>query len=119
MKHDQLDMPHWELARKRSRREVVREGLLAAGSLATAPWLMRPTAVRAQDLATPVAVPGSGGEIGRPETVPIDHLVVIFLENRPFDHLYGLFPAANGLLTPEAQIPQTNSNGVTFVTLPP
>ena len=71
----------------------MREGLLAAGSLATAPWLMRPTAVRAQDLATPVAVPGSGGEIGRPETVPIDHLVVIFLENRPFDHLYGLFPA--------------------------
>ena len=119
MKHDQLDMPSWELVRKRSRRDVVREGLLAAGSLATAPWLMRPTAVRAQDLATPVAVPGSGGEIGRPEMVPIDHLVVIFLENRPFDHLYGLFPGANGLSSPGAPIPQTDANGVPYGTLPP
>jgi acid phosphatase len=119
MKHDQLDMAHWELARKRSRRDVVREGLLAAGSLATAPWLMRPTAARAQDLATPVAVPGSGGEIGRPETVPIDHLVVIFLENRPFDHLYGLFPGVNGLSSPGAPIPQTDANGVPYGTLPP
>jgi phospholipase C len=119
MKHDQLDMPYWELVRKRSRRDVVREGLLAAGSLATAPWLRRPTAARAQDLATPVAVPGSGGEIGRPEMVPIDHLVVIFLENRPFDHLYGLFPGANGLSSPGAPIRQTDANGVPYGTLPP
>ena len=119
MNHDRLATPQWELVRKRSRRDVVCEGLLAAGSLAAAPWLMRPTAARAQDLATPVAVPGSGGEIGRPETVPIDHLVVIFLENRPFDHLYGLFPGANGLSSPGAPIPQTDANGVPYGTLPP
>ncbi len=87
MNYDRLDMPLRERVNKRSRRDVLRDGLVAAGSLAAAPWLMGPTRARAQDLATPVAVPGSAGEIGRPETVPIDHLVVIFLENRPFDHL--------------------------------
>ena len=71
---------------------LVRDALVAAGSLGAADWLMRPINAWAQDLATPVADPGSAGEIGRPETVPIEHLVVIFLENRPFDHLYGLFP---------------------------
>ena len=42
MKHDRLTMPQWQLVRKRSRRDVVRDGLIAAGSLATAPWLMQP-----------------------------------------------------------------------------
>src|SRR5215212_3057790 len=119
MEQDRFSMAHVGLTRKRSRRELMRDAAVAAGSLGAAPWLMWPSSARAQELATPVAVPGSAGQIGTPETVPIDHLVVIFLENRPFDHLYGLFPGANGLLTPEAQIPQTNSNGVTFVTLPP
>ena len=27
----------------------------------------------------------------------IDHIVVIYLENRSFDNLFGLFPGANGL----------------------
>jgi phospholipase C len=27
----------------------------------------------------------------------IDHILVIYLENRSFDNLYGLFPGANGL----------------------
>ena len=44
---------------------------------------------------------------------------MIFLENRPFDHLYGLFPGANGLLSPGADIPQTNADGVPYATLPP
>jgi acid phosphatase len=118
MNYDRLNMPHWNLVARRSRRDVMRDGLIAAGSLAAAPWLMAPTSARAQDLATPVAVPGSAGEIGRPETVPIDHLVVIFLENRPFDHLYGLFPGANGLLSPGARILQTDADGVAYATLP-
>ena len=87
--------------------------------LAPLPGSCSPATPRAQDLATPIAVPGSAGQIGTPETVPIDHLVVIFLENRPFDHLYGLFPGANGLLAPEARIPQTDADGVPYVTLPP
>ena len=27
----------------------------------------------------------------------IDHIVVIYAENRSFDNLYGLFPGANGI----------------------
>lgn len=27
----------------------------------------------------------------------IDHILVVYLENRSFDNLYGLFPGANGL----------------------
>src|SRR5918993_1691733 len=119
MKYDRLNGPHSSLVTKRSRRDVLRDGLIAAGSLGAAPWLIRPSNAGAQDLATPIAVPGSAGEIGRPETVPIDHLVVIFLENRPFDHLYGLFPGANGLLSPEARIPQSDADGVAYSTLPP
>jgi acid phosphatase len=119
MKRDRSTIPQWQLIRKRSRRDIVRDGLIAAGSLATAPWFIHPDNAMAQDLATPVAVPGSAGEIGLPETVPIDHLIVIFLENRPFDHLYGLFPGANGLLSPGAEIAQTNADGVPYATLPP
>src|SRR3989441_3141530 len=29
--------------------------------------------------------------------VPIDHIVVLFLENRSFDHLFGTYPGAEGL----------------------
>src|SRR5829696_5407245 len=119
MERDRFNTLHTGLTGKRSRRHVLRDALVAAGSLGAAPWLMRPNSARAQDLATPVAVPGSAGQIGTPETVPIDHVVVIFLENRPFDHLYGLFPGANGLLSAEAHIPQTDANGVPYVTLPP
>src|SRR5918997_2000148 len=119
MEDNRFNAPQMGIARTRSRRHLMRDALVAAGSLGAAPWLMRPRNSWAQDLATPIAVPGSAGQIGRPETVPIDHLVVIFLENRPFDHLYGLFPGANGLLAPEARIPQTNENGVPYVTLPP
>jgi acid phosphatase len=119
MDHHLFESPHPGPARKRTRRKLVRDALVTAGALGAGPWLARPGSSRAQDLATPVAVPGSAGQIGRPETVPIDHLVVIFLENRPFDHLYGLFPGANGLLSPEARIPQTDANGVPYATLPP
>jgi phospholipase C len=89
--------------------------LVAAGAL-SAPWLKSPS-TEAQD-ATPIAVLGAAGEIGIPESVPIDHVVVIFLENRPFDHLYGLFPGANGLSAPGARIVQTDQNGVPYATLP-
>ena len=31
-------------------------------------------------------------------TQPIEHIVVLMFENRSFDHLFGAFPGANGLL---------------------
>ena len=83
MEQDRFSMSYLGLSRTRSRRHIVRDALIAAGSLGAAHWLRSPSNARAQDLATPIAVPGSAGEIGRPETVPIDHLVVIFLRSLP------------------------------------
>jgi len=50
----------------------------------------------------------------------IEHVIVIYAENRSFDHLYGLFPGANGLsrATPE-QMTQLDHDGRPFTALPP
>jgi phospholipase C len=104
-------------APSRSRRRLLRD-LVAAGALAALPRGAMPGQAMAQSEATPVAVPGSAGPIGGPEAVPIDYLIVIFLENRPFDHLYGLFPGANGLNAPGARVPQTDASGIPYHTLP-
>jgi acid phosphatase len=50
----------------------------------------------------------------------IDVVVVIYAENRSFDHLYGLFPGANSLqhLTP-ADYAQTDRDGSVLKELPP
>jgi phospholipase C len=49
----------------------------------------------------------------------IRHVVVIYLENRSFDHLYGLFPGANGLSNAAAAATQTDRDGNRYATLPP
>ena len=33
----------------------------------------------------------------------IEHIVVIYAENRSFDHLYGLFPGAEGIANATAE----------------
>ncbi len=48
--------------------------------------------------------------------VPIDHIVVLFLENRSFDHLFGTYPGAEGLASYRGQ--QTDKNAVTYARLP-
>ena len=48
--------------------------------------------------------------------VPIDHIVVLFLENRSFDHLFGTYPGAEGLAAYHGK--QTGANGATYATLP-
>ncbi|HEV7412786.1 MAG TPA: acid phosphatase [Casimicrobiaceae bacterium] len=50
----------------------------------------------------------------------VEHIVVIYAENRSFDNLYGLFPGANGIAnaTP-AQYTQVDNDGKPFATLPP
>jgi phospholipase C len=50
----------------------------------------------------------------------IEHIVIIYGENRSFDNLYGLFPGANGVqnLKPEQYL-QTDYDGKPFTTLPP
>src|SRR5206468_6948145 len=48
--------------------------------------------------------------------VPIDHIVVLFLENRSFDHLFGTYPRAEGLAAYRGK--QAGENGATYATLP-
>ncbi len=50
----------------------------------------------------------------------IEHIVVIYAENRSFDNLYGLFPGANGIAdaTPE-QYTQVDHDGTPLPHLPP
>src|SRR5512146_687700 len=50
----------------------------------------------------------------------VQHIIVIYAENRSFDNLYGLFPGANGLAnaTP-AQYTQVDRDGTPLPHLPP
>ncbi len=63
--------------------------------------------------------PGTAASTARAAPAPIDHLIVIFLENRRFDHLYGQFAGANGLGPFAARIPQTDHDGRVYSALPP
>lgn len=57
-----------------------------------------------------------------PKPVPglnkIDHIIVIYLENRSFDHLYGMFPGAEGLTHAAAAAPQIDKSGSPYALLP-
>jgi phospholipase C len=48
----------------------------------------------------------------------IEHIVVIYGENRSFDNLYGLFPGANGIARAKNAPPQTDRDGSLLPTLP-
>lgn len=48
---------------------------------------------------------------------PIKHIIIISLENRCFDNLYGLFPGANGLS--ESTVVQVDEDGIPYPSLPP
>src|SRR2546423_1626696 len=50
----------------------------------------------------------------------IEHIVVIYAENRSFDHLYGLFPGADGLAqASDEQKTQLDHDGRPLAALPP
>ena len=56
----------------------------------------------------------------KPTLSDIDTIVVIYAENRGFDHLYGNFPGANGLSNATAaQMTQLDRNGSVMSQLPP
>src|SRR5712691_708864 len=57
---------------------------------------------------------------GRRRLDTIEHIVVIYAENRSFDNLYGLFPGANGIAraTPESWT-QLDHDGRLLPHLPP
>ena len=50
----------------------------------------------------------------------IQTVVIIYAENRSFDNVYGAFPNANGLATPQAQaIKQVDRDATTILPVPP
>src|ERR1700674_4771857 len=50
----------------------------------------------------------------------IQHIVVIYAENRSFDNLYGLFPGANGIANAtQEQYTQVDNDGKVLHHLPP
>src|SRR5205823_6858773 len=69
---------------------------------------------------TAVTLVACGGPAATPVTrgahAPIDHVVVLFLENRSFDHLFGTYPGADGLASYRGQ--QADRSGMVYVTLP-
>lgn len=48
----------------------------------------------------------------------VEHIVIIYLENRSFDSLFGLFPDANGLADVQNAPPQIDEYGRPYKTLP-
>src|SRR5438067_3542439 len=54
-----------------------------------------------------------------PQLSRIGHIVILYLENRSFDNLYGEFPGADGLASAKARsIRQVDRIGVPFPTMP-
>ena len=49
----------------------------------------------------------------------IQHIIVLYLENRSFDQLYGLFPGADGLANAGAAAIQVDRDGKPYDKLPP
>ena len=49
----------------------------------------------------------------------VQHIIVLYLENRSFDNLYGLFPGAEGLASVKGAPPQVDLDGNVLATLPP
>jgi phospholipase C len=48
----------------------------------------------------------------------IEHIIVLFMENRSFDNIFGLFPTANGILAAGQIAPQVDKDGKPYETLP-
>ncbi|MFG1401977.1 alkaline phosphatase family protein [Xanthobacter sediminis] len=55
---------------------------------------------------------------GKPGLEKVGHIVVLFLENRSFDNLYGMFPGANGIADAGDTATQTDRDGKPFDQLP-
>jgi len=71
-------------------------------------------------LGVAVAAVGCAAPPPRAGIERIDHIVVIYAENRSFDNLYGAFPGANGLASATAaQFTQVDRDGKPLPTLPP
>ncbi len=72
----------------------------------------RPTPLDAARVADP-------GRDGDRALRALDHIVVIYLENRSFDNVYGEFAGANGLVAATGAPLQVDASAAPFATLPP
>src|SRR5439155_1650001 len=68
--------------------------------------------------ALTVASVAEAGRPGDPRLRQLDHIVVIYLENRSFDNLYGEFAGADGLAAAGGAPLQVDGSGTAFATLP-
>jgi len=87
-----------------SRRDFVLGSAAALGSLG----LSRDAAAAVRRLGLPAALPP-------PARSGIDHIVVVMMENRSFDHLLGWLPGADGK---QAGLSYSDSSGVAHATYP-
>jgi phospholipase C len=98
-------------------------------------FLTRAVSLAAATLGTLLATACDSGTATRPAAVTaprfdasefegdaslrrLEHIVVVYLENRSFDNLYGQFEDANGLAAAAAAPLQVNAAGAPFATLP-
>ena len=65
-------------------------------------------------LAVPAAVQAAPAGLDK-----INHIVVVYLENRSFDNMFGNFPGANGLEQAKAAPVQVDKMGKPYTVLPP
>jgi phospholipase C len=81
-------------------------------------WLALAVVPAAVALAACGAGPAGPSGLDAPPAgrAPIDHVIVLFLENRSFDHLFGTYPGADGLANYRGK--QADKEGVTYATLP-
>lgn len=97
------------LLRHRSRRltRAIRRASFVAAAVVAATFLWGGP--------TPHVSPSAAQTERRP---PIDHVIVIFLENHSFDNLYGLFPGAEGLAQAGPTATQVDLSGNPYDVLP-
>ncbi len=59
-----------------------------------------------------------GGGVRAASLDDVKHIIVIYMENRSFDNLYGAYPGADGLANAGATATQVDKNGAPYATLP-
>jgi len=94
--------------------------LIGCATIGLAPWVLAaPPAHGAGSEDRPVAAAQAPSPSERLPIDAIEHIVVIYLENRSFDNLFGMFPGANGLSNAGVSAIQVDARNVPYATLPP
>jgi len=53
-----------------------------------------------------------------PAPATVEHVIVVYLENRTVDHLYSGLAGVDGIFSPGGRVPQVDRNGKVYPTLP-